>query len=114
MTPISGFYAGQWINYLLMGSLTFIGFFVNHRNPIQIGAGSLLGPIAYFILSNFSVWIGGGGLQRPRTFAGLLQCYADGLPFLQTSILGTLFFSLLLFGGIYLIRTLGYRTTAVS
>ncbi len=114
MTPISGFYAGQWINYLLIGSLTFIGFFVNHRNPIQIGAGSLLGPIAYFILSNFSVWIGGGGLQRPRTFAGLLQCYADGLPFLQTSILGTLFFSLLLFGGIYLIRTLRYRTTAVS
>jgi hypothetical protein len=114
ITPISGFYAGQWINYLLIGSLTFIGMFVNQRNPVQIGAGSLLAPLVYFLLSNFSVWIGGGGYQRPRTFNGLLQCYADGLPFLQTSILGTLFFSLLLFGCLYMIRIFNYRTTIVS
>lgn len=104
LTPISGFYEGQWINYLLIGSLTFIGFFVKSNSPVQIGTAALLGPLAYFIMSNFTVWIGGGGLQRPRTFSGLLQCYADGLPFLQTSLYGTFFFSALLFGGYYLIN----------
>jgi hypothetical protein len=104
LTPISGFYDGQWINYLLIGSLTLIGFFVKSNNPVQIGSAALLGPLAYFIMSNFTVWISGGGLQRPRTFTGLMQCYGDGLPFLQTSVYGTLFFSALLFGGFYMIR----------
>lgn len=104
LTPISGFYSGQWINYLMIGSLTVIGFFVKSGSPMQIGVASLLGPLMYFLMSNFSVWLGGGGLQRPRTFNGLLQCYADGLPFLQTSVYGTMFFSALLFGGLHLIR----------
>lgn len=104
ITPISGFYQGQWINYLLIGSLTFIGFGVRSNSPVQVGVASLLGPMAYFLMSNFTVWIGGGGLQRPRTLTGLMQCYADGLPFLQTSVYGTLFFSALLFGGLHLIR----------
>ena len=104
LTPISGFYSGQWINYLMIGSLTIIGFFVRSSSPVQVGVASLLGPMLYFLMSNFSVWIGGGGFQRPRTFSGLLQCYADGLPFLQTSVYGTMFFSALLFGGAYLMR----------
>jgi len=104
VTPISGFYEGQWINYLLIGSLTFIGFGVRSNSAVHVGAASLLGPLAYFLLSNFTVWIGGGGLQRARTFTGLMQCYSDGLPFLQTSVYGTFFFSTLLFGGLHLIR----------
>jgi hypothetical protein len=104
LTPISGFYDGQIINYLLFMLLTVVGFFIRERNVLSILAGSLAGPSIYFILSNFIVWIGGGGLQRPKTFDGLLMCYNDALPFYKNSLLGALFFSTILFGGYFLLR----------
>jgi len=70
---------------------------------------SMTDPVVYFLASNAMVWIGGGGLGRPRTFTGILQCYADGLPFLQTSLIGTLFFSAILFGGFHLYSAYGGR-----
>jgi hypothetical protein len=103
LTPISGFYEGQWLNYLTIGLLTFIGFAIRSDSVPQIFAAVLSGPLAYFLISNFTVWIGGGGYARPKTFTGLLQCYADGLPFLQTSLYGTFFFSIVLFGGYHLL-----------
>jgi hypothetical protein len=63
-----------------------------------MAAGFIAGPTAYFLISNFAVWIGGGGYQRPRTFEGLMMCYGDGLPFYQMSILSTFVFGAILFG----------------
>jgi len=104
LTPISGFYSGMIENYILFALLTIIGFAIKETNVAQIFAGAVAGPVLYFLASNFMVWIGGGGLGRPKTFAGLMQCYADGLPFFQTSLYGTFFFSTLLFGGLYLTK----------
>lgn len=109
LTPISGFYSGQALNYLTIGLLTCIGFAVRSSSVTQVFAGALAGPMAYFLISNFTVWIGGGGYARPKTFTGLLQCYADGLPFLQTSVYGTFFFSVILFGGYHLLGRLILR-----
>jgi hypothetical protein len=102
-TKIEGFYDGQLGNYLLICGLTVIGFFVKQRNVLSIAAGSLAAPTAYFLISNFMVWIGGGGYNRPKTFDGLMMVYADGLPFYQMSFLATLFFSAVFFGGYYLV-----------
>ncbi len=93
-----GFYDGQWINYLLIGSLTVFGFMARNFKPANIAAASLAAPTAYFLLSNLVVWAGGGGFGRPRTFSGLMQCYTDGLPFYSMQLLSTLVFSFLLFG----------------
>ena len=112
MTPIAGFYGGQWENYLLIGLLTFIGYGIRQTSVTQIFTGALAGPLAYFLVSNFMVWAGGGGYARPATFNGLLQCYADGLPFLQTSLYGTFFFSAILFGGHYLASRYFFKTQA--
>lgn len=110
---IPGFYSGQFLNYMMIGSLTVIGFFIRRDNPVQILAGSVAGPLVYFFLSNGWVWLAGGGWARPKTVAGLLQCYADGLPFLQTSLAGTLVFSAFLFGGLQLYGIFaGRRVTA--
>jgi len=110
---IPGFYSGQLLNYLLIGSLTSIGFFIRRESPVQILAGSVAGTLIYFLLSNGWVWLVGGGWARPKTMAGLLQCYADGLPFLQTSLAGTLVFSAFLFGGLQLYgRYFSRRVTA--
>jgi len=36
--------------------------------------------------------------MRSKTAAGLLQTYIDGLPFLRTSLIGTILFSGVFFG----------------
>ena len=97
-TLAPGFYKGQLLNYALILSTTVIGFFVNPRRISQILGGALASPVVYYLLSNFAVWAGGGGLHRPKTLAGLMMTYTDGLPFLRTSLIGTLLFSAVLFG----------------
>jgi len=98
-----GFYEGQITNYILFGVLTVVGFFVKEKNLISIAVGSLVAPTIYFITSNFLVWTSNAGLARPNTWAGLMQCYADGVPFYRTSIMATLFFSGVLFGSYFLL-----------
>jgi hypothetical protein len=100
--PYGGFYEGQVVNYLLVMSMTFFGFFIKGWNVARIGLASLAAPVAFFILSNFMVWIGGGGYAHPLTFNGLMLCYADALPFFRASLVNSLAFSALLFGGYYL------------
>lgn len=98
LTPIQGFYSGQLENYLMITSLTLIGFLMNSQKLSALIGGFIAGPTAYFLISNFAVWIGGGGYQRPKTIEGLMMCYADGIPFYQMSILSTIVFGAVLFG----------------
>ena len=102
-----GFYEGQWQNYTLFALLTFIGFLIKKINVLNVLAASLAAPTVYFILSNFVVWAGWQGtrgLDRPKTFQGLMMCYNDALPFYPNSLYATLFFSLILFGGYHLVK----------
>ncbi len=46
------------------------------------------GPILFFFVSNFGVWLMGG--MYPPTGAGLLACYAAGLPFVSATFYSTL------------------------
>ncbi|MBB1285969.1 hypothetical protein HRH25_16420 [Flavisolibacter sp. BT320] len=102
-SQIWGFYGGQWLNYLLFAAMVVFGFAIaKKRTVVNVLAASLAAPSAFFLLSNFTVWISGGGYHRPMTGAGLLQCYADGLPFYQMSLLATPVFSAVLFGAYFL------------
>jgi len=107
LTPIYGFYEGQWLNYCLFALMVVVGFAVKKINFVNVLAASLIAPTVFFLLSNFITWSGlaGGlrGLNRPFTFEGLLLAYNDGLIFYKGTLLATLFFSTLLFGGYYLL-----------
>jgi hypothetical protein len=94
-----GFYQGMFINYVLITMLTVVGFFVNHKKAGSVLTGMVAAPSLYFLLSNFAVWVSGGGLQRPKTTGGLLQCYVDGLPFYGYSLLTMAVFGTVLFAG---------------
>jgi len=110
LTPISGFYAGQITNYLLFAGMVVIGFFVKRISVLNIAGWSVVECSVFFLLSNFFVWFGHSGYQRPMTFDGLMACYADGLPFFVNSIFATLLFSGLLFGVYQLIRRRELKT----
>ena len=114
ITQIQGFYSGQWLNYLLIVGVTAFGFLLKKITALRVAAFSMAGSLIFFLTSNFAVWAGGGGLQRPKTFSGLMQCYYDGLAFLRdyglikgfygNIFLGDLFFCTLLFGSFYLLQ----------
>ena len=118
ISSVPGFYGGQFQNYVLFIAVTVIGFVIRKNSPLQIAAGSIAGATFYFIASNLAVWIGGGldinNLPYPKTFEGLTSCFAAAIPFYQGSLLATLFFSTILFGGYYLINKTSVQKTAIA
>ena len=66
---------------------------------------SLAGSVLFFLVSNFGVWLTAQMVPGyPACTAGIVPCYAQALPFFQWTVLGTLFYSALLFGGFALLR----------
>ena len=107
LSTIKGFYEGQWQIYLMIASITIIGFFINKNKIGQIFIGSLAGAVYFFLISNFMVWIGGGwdinNQPYPRSFSGLMLCFSEALPFFKWSVLSTLLFNGVFFGSFYLL-----------
>ena len=98
LSDIPGFYSGQFTNYVLFAGLTAIGFFMRKVNVPNVLLFSAIVCMAYFVVSNFLVWNGGGGCFRPHTFSGLMLTVVDGLTFMQWSFISTLVFGGVLFG----------------
>ena len=96
LSPICGFYEGQWINYLTFASVVFVGFFMNKVNSKSVIFYSLLSSTWFFLLSNFTVYL--------TNSIGLLETYILGIPFYQMSIISTLLFSSLFFGSYLLVN----------
>ena len=120
LTEIKGFYAGQWLNYALIAGITVFGFLLKKITTLRVAAFSMSGSVLFFLASNFAVWAGGGGFNRPKTFDGLMLCYADGLAFLRdyglvkgsyaNLFIGDLFFCTLLFGSFFLLQRMVLKT----
>jgi len=62
----------------------------------RIVAGSLLGSVIFFLVTNFGVW----AMQTlyPKTVTGLWECYVAGLPFFRNMLAGDLIYTAALFG----------------
>ena len=59
--------------------------------------------MVFFLVTNFAVWLSADP-QVAATCSSLGSCYVAGLPFFQWTVLGTLFYSAILFGGFALLR----------
>lgn len=103
LTPIRGFYAGQWLNYLVLATVVVLGTFLKKKTVFNIASFSVLAPTWFFVLSNFTVWLGSDGVTIPLNGYGLLQTYVLGIPFYGASLWATLLFSALFFGVHYLV-----------
>ncbi len=110
LSQMQGFYTGQLTNYILFALLTIVGFAVKKISVLNIAIASIAAPTIYFLLSNTLVWLNGSGLQRPKTWEGLMMTLADGLPFYRNSLYGTLFFSALLFGIYFALKPVLFKT----
>lgn len=123
VSPILGFYEGQWAIYLVFILLTLFGSFMKRINTLNIAAFSIAGSVIFFLLSNFMTWKTGFGFGRPQTFDGLMMCYADAIAFFRQGgiipgfdgnfILGDMVWSFLLFGTYFLIERFNTKRAVV-
>jgi hypothetical protein len=82
-----------------------IGLWLRHRRTVaRIGVATLAGSIQFFLITNFAVWA--LGLTYPRNGAGLLACYAAGVPYFWNTLAGDAIYATFLFGGFALAERL--------
>lgn len=70
-------------------------FLQGRRTVLRISAGTLLGSVQFFFVTNFAAW----WLLNayPKTAAGLASCYAAGLPLFWNTLAGDAFYAALFF-----------------
>ncbi len=105
--PVLTLVAGDiFIDISKLELLVYASFLVNvvigvclrrRRTVARIGVATLLGAIQFFLVTNFGVWLFLN--SYPKTAAGLLSCYAAGVPLFWNTLAGDALFATLLFGG---------------
>ena len=89
--------------YLCIAASVVLGFGLRGRARAgRVLAYCLAGSVLFFVVTNFGAWL--ASPMYPRSGAGLLQAYVAGIPFFQWTLLGTLAYAALLFGGFALLR----------
>lgn len=100
---IIGFHTLAPLIYLSFIVIVFMGtFLAERRRMLPVGLVATGAATFFFVVSNLGVWAVGG--LYPRTLDGLLACYVAALPFFQNTLMGTLGYSVLLFGGLWLLE----------
>ena len=95
--------AGFVLVYACIALSTVLGFGLRGRvNGARVLGYSLIGSVLFFLVTNFGAWL--GSPAYPQNAAGLAAAYVAGIPFFQWTVLGTLFYAALLFGGFALLR----------
>jgi hypothetical protein len=92
-------YASRLTTYAFFALIALAGSYVPRRAGVPTRL-ALAAPAetAFWIVSNFAVWAEGGGFVRDRSLAGLLQAYADAVPFYRAALEASLIATVVLFG----------------
>jgi len=76
------------------------------KDWLRIGGAAIGGSVSFFIVSNFAVWA--CWPTYPKSFAGLVTCYAAGIPFFSHTLAGDMLFAAAIFGLPALASTLAH------
>ena len=95
-----GFVPVNLFGWVAVALTAVLGFALRRkRSPMRVVGTSLLGSALFFLISNFGVWaLGCGQGWYGPNLSGLAACYAAGVPFFRTSILGDMLYTGVLFG----------------
>lgn len=105
--PLLALFAGDAVvGFHKLMPFVYLSFLVNvaigmwigeDRKLARIGGGTLLGATQFFLATNFAVWA--VFTTYPKSAAGLIACYAAGVPLYWNSLAGDALYAALLFGG---------------
>lgn len=94
-------YIPTWIWYVAGVALGWI-LLRSKTTFWRVGAGVVLGPTTFWILSDYAVWA--GSTMYPHTMAGLRACYIAAIPFYRNDLVSTAVVAGLAFGLPVLLR----------
>ena len=103
-------YSGWYVIYGVFALIVFYGKRILQKvSEKNVVIASLVAAVSHWLIADFIVWIGGGIDLRTMTpltknWAGLVQCYVQGFPFVKNFLIGTLVYSGILFGGFELAK----------
>ena len=103
---VAGKFLKNWLRLDHANRLAASGSFLG------LVGSSLAASVAFFLVTNFVVWT--EGRFYSLDFAGLTRCYVQALPFFRNTLLGDLFFSLVLFGTCALLTRSGWSRSHAS
>jgi hypothetical protein len=84
-------HAERLVDYLAFALIGLAARWMAEK-PLSARIGVVVGaPVAFFLISNFGVWLGGG--LYPHTLSGLGDCYALALPFFRGTLFGDWLFA---------------------
>jgi hypothetical protein len=112
--PLLALFIGDlFIGFNILTSVVYASFLLNvligrfladHRTVARLGGATFLAALQFFLITNFAVWAFLG--SYPLTLAGLVACYAAGLPLFGNTLAGDALYVTLLFGGFALAERL--------
>jgi Family of unknown function (DUF6580) len=79
---------------------------------LRVAGAALLSAVAFFLVTNFMVWMNPSEVTYPKTLAGLLECYTAAIPFFRYTLAGNLAFAGLAFGADALLARAGSSAIA--
>jgi hypothetical protein len=112
--PLLALFAGDvFIGFHKLMPIIYASFLISvalgnwlrdRRTVTRISAVTLAGAVQFFVITNFAVWAMFS--TYPRTVAGLIACYAAGIPFFWNTLAGDVMYAGLFFGGFALVERL--------
>ncbi len=113
---ILGFHSTMLFVYLSLLFIVLFGYSINHQTNqrvinkpksrsklqqvLKLFLSAVFSTGIFFLVSNFGTWVATD--LYPHNIYGLWQCYLAAIPFMQNSLMGTILFSGIIFGGFYL------------
>jgi len=97
-------YSGWYWIYGIFIIITLMGKWLIKTITVKnVLVSATIAALTHWLLADFTVWVSGGidlrtMLPLSRDWAGLLQCYIQGVPFMLNFLAGTLVYSLMMFG----------------
>jgi hypothetical protein len=95
--------ASFWSVYACIGLSVLLGLRLRGRvTGARVLQYTVIGSLVFFAMTNFAAWL--SDPMYPRTAGGLAAAYIAGIPFYRWTLLGTMTYGAILFGGFSLLR----------
>lgn len=97
-------YSGWYWIYGIFFLITYVGkMLIKKVTVTNLLISGITVSLLHWLIADLLVWIGGGTDLRTmqplsKDFAGLMQCYLQGFPFMKNFMAGTLLYSCMMFG----------------
>ena len=86
-----------WV-YSSLILISLMGILLKNRTTLKnCTVATLGGSLLFFLVTNFGVWIISGFYEK--SLSGLLTCYSMALPFFHNTLVGSVVYSAIMFGG---------------